>query len=163
MGESDFAFSNEKWLSGGYQLFLNDYGDFSRDFWIGQPLISESEIGFFDQSPAFWSCADKMMTYLLFLAEHKDDHAIRPNSLKVTTISTIMEEIAKRNANLSHLAIQGNYRAVAAHDMGKVYSLNLAHRQIFVSNSAQKASEADQSAESLPTDLPEFSEKTQGE
>ena len=52
---SHFSFSNEKWLSGGYQLLLEESGDSIRDFWIGRPLIPESEIGFFNQAPAFRS------------------------------------------------------------------------------------------------------------
>ena len=108
------------------------------------------------------SCANKMITFLLFLAEYKEDRGIGPHSLKVTTIPTLMEAIAKGKENLSHLATKCNYRAVTAHDMGKVYSRNPAQRKIFVSKSALKASEENQAAETLITDLPEFSGKTQG-
>ena len=162
VGESHFAFPNEKWLSYGYRLFLNDSGNCSRDFWIGQPLISESEIGCFNQYPAFWSCANKMMTCLLFLSDRKDDHGARPHSLKVSTISAIMEEIAKGNANLPHLAMQGNYRAATAHDMGKAYSRNSAQRQNFVSKLAQKAPRENPTAESLTTGPPELPGGNQG-
>ena len=85
-----------------------------------------------------------------------------PHSLKDTTISAIMDEIAKGDANLSHLAIQGNYRAAAAHDMGNAYSRNLAQRKIFLSKLAKKATGGNQTAESLTAELPEFSEKNQG-
>ena len=103
-----------------------------------------------------------MMTCLLLLSDHKDDHVVRPHSLKVTTISAIMEEIVKGSANLPHLAIQGNCRAAAAQNMGKVYSRNLAQRGIFVSKLAPKAPKANQTTESSTTDIPEFSEKNQG-
>ena len=128
-----------KWLSEGYQLFLADSGDFCRYFWIGQPIISESEICFPNQDHAFWSCANKMVNILLLLSAYKEDHGIRPHSLKVTTISTLMDEIDKGNENLSHLATQGNYRAAAVQDMGEVYSRNLAQHQISVSELARKA------------------------
>ena len=103
-----------------------------------------------------------MLTCLLFLADRKDDHGVIPHSLKVTTISAIMEEIATGNANLAHLAIQGNYREAAPHDMAQVYSRNLARRRIFVSKLAQNASGGNQTSESLTTDIPEFPEKNQG-
>ena len=96
---------------------------------------------------------------LLFQDGHPEGHAIRPHSLKVTTISTLMTEIAKGNANLSQLAIQGNYRGVTAHDMANVYSRNSAHRQIFVSRLPQKAFKENRNAESLTTDPPEISEE----
>ena len=64
-------------------------GDFSRNFWIGQPLVSESELGFFNQIPAFWSFASKMMS-ILFPPEHPGGRGIRPHSLKVTTIAVLM-------------------------------------------------------------------------
>ena len=102
------------------------------------------------------------MTCLLLLSDHKDDHVVRPHSLKVTTISAIMEEIVKGSANLPHLAIQGNCRAAAAQNMGKVYSRNLAQRGIFASKFAREASWENQTTEPLTTELPEFSEKTQG-
>ena len=100
--------------------------------------------------------------YSTILAEYKGDHGIRPHSLKVTTISTLIEEIAKGNANFPHLAIRGNYRAVTAHAMEQAYSRNLAQQKIVFSKLSQKAFEENQTAASLTTDLPEFSEKTQG-
>ena len=107
-GASRYAFSNGKWLRDGFGLFRNDSGDLSRDFWIGRPLTIESELGFPNQDPAFWSCSRKVMTCLLFQADHPEGHGVRPNSLKVTTISTLATAVAKGNANLSQLAIRGN-------------------------------------------------------
>ena len=92
---SNFDFSNENWIVGGFGLFKQESGDFARDYWIGQPLFTESETGFFNQAPAFWSCGNKMMTFRLYLAGRPDDHGIRPHSLKVATIPTLMTEVAK--------------------------------------------------------------------
>ena len=78
-----------------------------------------------------------MMTCLLLHEGRPEGHAIRPHSLNVTTIPTLMTEVVKGNANLPQLAIRGNYRACAAHDMAKAYSRNLAHRGIFVARLAQ--------------------------
>ena len=122
----------------------------------------ESEIGFPNQAPAFLSCVDKMMTVLLDLAGLSEENGIRPHSLKVTTISAIMGEIVKRKANLSRLEAQGNYRAVTAQDMGKVYSRNFAQRQIFVSKFAQKSFSENTNADGFPSDIPEFPGKVQG-
>ena len=94
---------------------------------------------FANQAPALWSCADKMMTCLFFQAGRPDGRGIRPRSLNVATISVSMTEVIKGRANLSQLAIQGNYRAAAARDMAKVYSRNLAHRQIFALQLSQKS------------------------
>ena len=55
LGASNFAFSNENWLAGGFLLSQESTGGFARDFWIGQPLVMESEIGFPNQARAFWS------------------------------------------------------------------------------------------------------------
>ena len=78
------------------------------------------------------------MAYLLEVAEGPGRRGIRPRSLKVATISALMTEAAKGQANLPKLAIQGNYRAVAAQDMAKVYSRNIAH-QLFVPDLEQFA------------------------
>ena len=137
-GASRYAFSDEKWIREGYELFQNESVDFSRDYWVGKPLILKSELGFPNHSPAFWSCSNKIMKCLLFLAGRPDGHGTRPNSIKVATIPTLMTEIAKWHANLSQLAIQCNYRAAAARDMANVYSRNSAQRQIFVSKFDQK-------------------------
>ena len=120
-------------VAGRIRIVSNDSGDLSRDFWIGKPLTIESELGLRKQAHAFWSCATKVVTCLLFQADRPDGHGARPHSLKVTTISTLMTEVIKGNANLSQLPIQGNYRDVTARDMAKVYSRNLAHRQISAS------------------------------
>ena len=89
-GASNLAFSNEKWLADGFNLFKQESGDLARDYWIAQPLFMESEAGFSNQAPAFWSCANKMMTFLLERAEFFEEHGIRPHSLKVKTISALM-------------------------------------------------------------------------
>ena len=47
------------------------------------------------------------------------------------------------------LEIQGNYRAATAQDVDKVYSRNLAQRQIFVSKFAQKDPQGGKDAESI--------------
>ena len=121
-GSSRYSFSNGKWLRGGFELVLTDSRNLSRDFWIWKPLLIESELRFPHRPPAFWSFADKVMTCILFQAGRPEGHAIRPNSLKAATISNLTTEFIKGKANFSQLAIQGNYRAVTAHDMAKVYS-----------------------------------------
>ena len=103
-----------------------------------------------------------MMSVLLSLADLHGDHGIRPRSLKVTTIAVLMGEIVKGKANLPQLAARGNYRAVDAQDMGKVYSRNLAQRQISVAEFPQKISSGDANADSLPIDIQKFSETSQG-
>ena len=78
-----------------------------------------------------------MMDYLLEVADRPEGHGIRPRSLKVTTISALMTVVAKCQENLAKLAIRGNYRAVAAQDMDKVYSRNIEQQQLSVSDFAQ--------------------------
>ena len=46
---------------------------------------------------------------------------------------------------------------------GEVYSRNLAHRQLFVSNSAQKSLSEHQNACGLNTNRPDFAEKSHGD
>ena len=118
-------------------MFRNDSGEFGRDFWIVPPL--EYEVGGFNQVPAFWPCANKMMTCLLEADGLPEGHGVRPHSLKVAEISALMTGVAEGQANLSQLAIRGNYRAFAAQDMDKVYSRNIAHRKLAVSDFAQSA------------------------
>ena len=89
------------------------------------------------------------MTWLLELAGRPEDHGIRPQSLKVTTIPTLMVDVAKGKANLSQLAIQGNYRAVAPRDVDKVYSRNMATQQLFGPKFAQNDPQENKSAESI--------------
>ena len=102
------------------------------------------------------------MNILLFLADYNEDRGIRPRILKVTTVSDLMDEIAKGKESLSQLATQGNYRAATAQDMGKVYSRNFAQERFFSRNWPRKRSKKNQSAEFLVTDKPEFPGKTQG-
>ena len=83
------------------------------------------------------------MTYLLEAAGHPEVHGVRPRSLKVTTISALMPEAAKGQADLSQLAIRGYYRAVAAQDMDTVYSRNITQKQLFVSDFARSAFQKD--------------------
>ena len=130
----------------------------SLDFWICHPLSNESELGTFNRSHAFWSCANKMVNYLLDLDGLPEGHGIRPHSLKVTTISYLMADLAKGHANLSQLAIRGNYRHFAARYMANVYSRNIARRQIFVPNFAQSAFRGNTSIESIVAGRPVFSE-----
>ena len=102
-----------------------------------------------------------MMTSLLPQAGHPECHGIRPHSLKVTTISTLMTEVIKGRANKPQVAIQGNCSAFTAHDMDKVYSRNLAHRQIVVSRLARKDFQGNRDAESIVEDPPESLEECQ--
>ena len=74
------------------------------DFWIGQPLESGNKSP--DAIPAFRSCAYKMMDYLLDLSGRPEGHGIRPNSLKVATISTLTTEIIKGIGDFPQLEIQ---------------------------------------------------------
>ena len=157
-----------RWLRDGIELFKNESGDLSRDFWIGRALVIESELGFPNQSHAFWSCANKVMPSLLFQAEKPECHWIRPHSQKVTTISTLITAvIIKGQADLSQLAIQGNYGAVAAQDMDKVYSRHMAHHhhhhhhhhQICVSRLAQKSCQGNRGVEFIADGPPGISEE----
>ena len=66
-------------------------------------------------------------------------HGIRPHSLKVTTISALTTEIVKGDGNLAQLSAQENYRAIAAADMGEIYSRNVAQQQLYVSKFPQKS------------------------
>ena len=95
-GASNFSFSNDKWLEDGYNLFMQHSGNLDRDFWIGQPLFLETELGFFNQVPDFWSISNKMMTTPLERANYMEEHSIRPHSLKVTTIFRPSDRNRKR-------------------------------------------------------------------
>ena len=57
---------------------------------------------------------------------------------------------------MSQLSIRGNYRDVAAHDMAKSYSRNIAHRQLFVSDFAQSASRKNTNLESIKAGPPVY-------
>ena len=109
-------------------IIRNEAVDLCRDLRLGRPLEHEGD---FAPAPAFWSCANKMMAYLLAVAEHPEGRGIRPHSIKATTISALMTEVAKGQVNLAQLAIRGNYRGVAAQDMPTGYSRNIARRQLF--------------------------------
>ena len=78
-----------------------------------------------------------MVTYLLELAGRPKSRGIGPESLKVATISVLMAEVARCQSDSSQLAIRGNYRTVAAQDLAKVYSRNIAQHQRRVSDFAQ--------------------------
>ena len=83
-------------MLGGYNLFMSNTGSLMRDFWIGQPLFSSVEGCFFNQAPAFWSIANKKMATLLKRVNFTEaGYGIRPHSLKVTSISALMNEIVK--------------------------------------------------------------------
>ena len=79
-----------------------------------------------------------MVTLLLERANFLEEHGIRPHSLKVTTISSLMGEIVKGKGNLAQLLAQGNYRAAAAQEMGKIYSRNIAKQQLLSQNTHKK-------------------------
>ena len=70
-----------------------------------------------------------------------------------------MTEVGKGQPNLSQLAIQGNYRAVDAQDMDKVYSRNIAKQQLFASKFAQSAFQENKIAEPIAGGPPVFSEE----
>ena len=103
------------------------------------------------------------MTFLLERAEFFEEHGIRPRSLKVTTISALMGEIVKGTANLAQLSVHGNYRAITAQDMGKVYSRNTSQKQLSASKYSQKAVKENQAAEGLSANVPDFNEISQGD
>ena len=121
--------------------------EFSLDFWIRRPL--ESEVGNFNRAPAFWPCANKMVTYLLEADGHPECHGVRPRSLRVTTISALTTEVAKGQENLSQLAIRGNYRVVADQDMARAYPRNIAQRQLSASGFSTRAFQNDTSIETI--------------
>ena len=160
-GASDYAYSNEKWMLDGYTLFISRSGNLNRDFWIGQPMFSEIQNGFFNNAPAFWSIANKLMIILLARVNFQEaGHGIRPHSLKVTTISALTTEIVKGNGNLAQLMAQGNYRAITAADMGKIHSRNIAQQQLYVSKFSQKAVKENQNVEPAlaVANVPDFEE-----
>ena len=131
-GGQSLLISKKEWIREWYELFKNESWDLRRDFRLGPPLESE---GGFAPPHAFWSCANKMMGYLLEADAHPEGGGIRPNILKVTAIPALTE-VAKGQPNLSKLAIRGNYRDVAAQIMDTVYSRNIAHQKLSVSDFA---------------------------
>ena len=84
-GESSLSYSieNKEWLETGYGLLMGESGEYEWGFRIGHP--SESDKAGFNAVPAFWSCGNKMMIYLLSKVDRPDGHCIRPHSRKVTT------------------------------------------------------------------------------
>ena len=78
----------------------------------------------------------------------------------MTTISALTTEIAKGGGNLAQLSAQGNYRAITAADMGKIYSRNIAQQQLYVSKFSQKAVKENQNAEPAlaVANVPDFEE-----
>ena len=102
------------------------------------------------------------MAYILEVGERPDGHGIRPRIVEVRTIPRLMIEVAKDKPNLSQLAIRGNYRAVAAHDMARAYSRNIAQQQLSVSDFAIIAPQKNNSLESKTEDPPVYSEGRQG-
>merc|ERR1712112_708539 len=124
-------------------------------------MVSEVQNGFFNNAPAFWSIANKLMTILLDRVNFQEEgHGIRPHSLKVTTISALTTEIVKGKGNLAQLSAQWNYRAITAADMGKIYSRNIAQQQLYVSKFSQKAVKENQNAEPAlaVANVPDFEE-----
>ena len=73
------------------------------------------------------------------MAHRPEGHGIRPHSLEVPTISALMTEVVKGNANLSQIAIHGKYRDVTAQDMAISHPRNAAQQHLFVCNFAQSA------------------------
>ena len=67
------------------------------DFWTGQPLESGNKGA--NSVPAFWSCANKMMAYLLDLSSPPKGLRIGPRSLKVAAIFAIIGEVANAHSN----------------------------------------------------------------
>ena len=87
------------------------------------------------------------MTYLLSV-DGRPGVSELDHILKATTIFSLTTEVAKGQANFPQLAIKGNYRAVAAQEVDKVYSRNIAHRHLSVSDFAQSAFRKNTSLES---------------
>ena len=105
--------------------------------------------------------ANKMMTSPLEREDFFEERRIKPHSLKVTAISSLMRGVAKGAVNLAQLSARGNYRSVAAREMGESYWRNSAQKQLFVSKYAQKRQKGSKRGIFLPTDLPDFRELSQ--
>ena len=102
-------------------------------------------------APAFWSCVDKVVTSLLTMANLPERHGVRPRSLNVTMISALIPEVITGNANSAQIAIQGNYRDIATHDMTEIYPRGVAHQRLSASNFAQSAFLGDKGMRNLAT------------
>ena len=99
------------------------------------------------------------MTYLVDLVGRPKGHGVRPHSLKVPTIP-LMTAVIKGQGNSPQLSIQWNYRAVTAHDVGNIYSRNVAHQRIFVSDLAQNTPHVKKSQGDIKSAPPVFSADT---
>ena len=100
-----------------------------------------------------------MTNGLLFQAGRPDGHGVRRHSLMFKTNSALVSEVTKYRAISPQLAIQGNYRALAARDMDKVYSRILAHPLISAAQFPQKDSRWNKDAESIVAGQSVFSEE----
>ena len=109
-------------------------------------------------SPNFGIALVKMAIYLLTKTDLPDGHCIRPRSLKVTTIASVMTEVVIGHANLSRLAIRCNYRDVAPHDVAKIFSRNAAQQRLTASYCAQSDFRRNKGAASLAQGPPIFLE-----
>ena len=69
------------------------------------------------------------MDYLLGAVDRLDCRGIRLRSLEATTIPALMEDVAKWQCNLAHLAHQVNFRGAAPIAKANFYSRNIAHRE----------------------------------
>ena len=118
----------------GIELSTVVFRGFVMDFCIGKPFEYDNDG--FDGAPEFRPFANKVMIYLLWKVERPEWNSIRPRSLKATTISALMTEGAQGSTISAQLSTQFNYRNVAAQDM-EVYSRNVVHQQLPVSNFAR--------------------------
>ena len=69
-----------------------------------------------------------------------------------------MAEVEKGPGKLTQLAIRGNYRAVAASDLAKAHSRNIAQRQLVAPDFARGASKKNTSLEPAKEGRPIFLE-----
>ena len=155
-GDSAFVYSqlSRDRIKTGSELFLNMLWNLGRYFWIAQPCEPESK--FFNNVPAFWSCANEMIHSLLRMVNHSEGHGIKLRSMKVTTSPALMTEVVKGNANLRQSSIAGNYRATAAHGAAGIFSRNAARGRLFVSEFAQSAFPGEKSPSDIEKGPPVF-------
>ena len=78
-------------------FFLNPPGEMGSDFRIWKPCGSVETPSAIAR--VFWSCADEMILPLPKMAGSPECHGISPRILKVTTISALMAEVVKGNAD----------------------------------------------------------------
>ena len=103
-----------------------------------------------------------MMTILLFLSEYKEDRAIRPQSLKVTTIPTLMGGNLQWEGKLVSASDPMQLSRGRGPGHGEGLFAKFGPTANFRLEIGQKDPKENQTADSLITDLPEFPEKTQG-